>query len=115
MTDKKTFPLEKILTVSAREYVESRVSSLFQYDMVGVHVEIGGTYDQIENRDLTKEERELSLAEIFARKVPKNTEVVVDYTPSTSTSSNSDYYLASGTALIPKPKKEEKWGRVPIA
>ena len=99
MTDAKPFPLEKILTVSARDYVASVNGSgrLSDYEMKGVHVET--------NQDI----RSSSLVELFSKLVPEDAEVVVDYRTSVAVASDeiSVYFKksASGTALIPKTKE----------
>ena len=99
MTDAKPFPLEKILTVSARDYVASVNGSgrLSDYEMKGVHVET--------NQDI----RSSSLVELFSKLVPEDAEVVVDYRTSVAVASDeiSVYFRksASGTALIPKTKE----------
>ncbi len=95
---KTHFPLEKILTVSAGDYVKTqRVSHgyssctarLSDYDMKGVSVELSGIDETL-------------LAETFSREVPKDAEVVVDYRFSVSKSQTNHYLIASGTALIRK-------------
>src|SRR3989344_4941972 len=84
MTDKSnTFPLEKILTITATEYVGSQNKSLGNYNFVGVHV---ASY-KIED---------------FTKQIPKNVEVVVAYRFESRDSSFSQHY---GTALIPKKEK----------
>ena len=104
MTDAKPFPLEKILTVSARDYVASVNGSgrLSDYEMKGVHVE---TNQDIRSSSLV----ESSLVELFSKLVPEDAEVVVDYRTSVAVASDeiSVYFRksASGTALIPKTKE----------
>ena len=97
MTDneQKTFPLEKILTVSVGDYVDNmgaRRSS--DYDMVGVHVMNSyphpGGVTPFDNIYLA-----------FAKKVPENAEVVVNFKTNVSLHSSA-VYTASGTALIPR-------------
>jgi hypothetical protein len=84
---KKRFPLERILTVSATEYVSTRQAepNMLKYDMVGVHASTTG-----------KE----PIAKYFATVVPSNAEVVVGYRFSVSDGTR----IASGTALIPRGK-----------
>ncbi len=79
MTEK--FPLEKILTVTAGDYVKSVGKDLQSYSLVGVH----------------SNESQLD----FTKKVPENAEAVVDFflTPR-ATASYTSYFC--GTALIPK-------------
>ena len=79
----RLFPLEKILTVSARDYCESVERRLSDYRLVGVHAE----------EDYLSE---------FQKKVPRETEVVVEYVYA----SKGNCGRISGTALIPKPKEE---------
>ena len=89
---KKPFPLEKILTVSLKDWMDSKgVPSAFlsDYELVGIHVE------HSTNPGLFSAPQ---LIQAFAERVPKDTAVVVKYTPSVSGS----YRVASGTALLPK-------------
>ncbi len=79
------FPLEKILTVSARDYCESVREKLSDYEMKGVHA---GDID------------------LFLEEIPRNTERVVAYICCTADfDHNKNYRISSGTALIPKPKE----------
>jgi hypothetical protein len=70
------FPLQKILTVGATEYCQSKGKNLADFNLVGVNG--CSTSDLIHN-------------------LPNNTEVVVGYT------GDMDTYFA--TALVPKEKK----------
>ena len=89
------FPLEKILTISAEEYVhmvrknpnESFQEVLSRYSPVGIHEAGNSGINPVHG---------------FAEKVPDNTEVVVGYRSSWVSSVGHIYLLASGTALIPK-------------
>lgn len=85
------FPLEKILTVSARDYCESMGKRLSNYELRGVHVQ----------GDL--------LFKRFRNAVPTNAEVVVDYKMETSIAITDDLKYMSryafGTALIPRPEE----------
>ena len=89
-----TFPIEKILTVSASEYIKNNYHGV-GYDMSGVHVEL-------------RPDNEDRLINAFSENVPENAEVVVDYRVSISNavSTVSDWLFrtASGTALIPREK-----------
>ena len=95
-TDKNIFSLEKILTVSAREYCESRDTrshadsppSVADYVFKGVHV-------QVDPRVCT---HIMLVIHAFAGEVPKDAEVVVDYSASVS----DCCAVADGTALISK-------------
>ena len=94
MTDepKKTFPLEKILTVSVCDYINHGYGARdTKYKMVGVHAESS---------------QEHNLHEDFAARVPINAEVVVSYRTSVATSyidlkGKRSVKVASGTALVP--------------
>ncbi|MEK6900217.1 MAG: hypothetical protein AABX05_03775 [Nanoarchaeota archaeon] len=81
------FPLERILTVSARDYCESAGKKLSDYEMIGVHGTAFldcGKYSQLD----------------FTNKIPRDTEVIVDYK---FLPVGSNHTLSvSGTALIPK-------------
>jgi hypothetical protein len=97
--------LSKILTVSADEYVRSKskegtILSLFNYDMVGVQ-SAGDWSQDITANNNTKDYGSLPQAQ-FAKNVPDNAEVVVNYSANVSISRGSNRYTAQGTALIPK-------------
>lgn len=102
MTDRKSksfpFPLEKILTISAREYCESKGKNLSDYEMFGVHAQ---GYDI------------RAVSEIFCNQAG-NAEVVVNYqfirhsVPTKNTKqqeTEQEIMIAAGTALIPKKRK----------
>ena len=82
------FPLEKVLTISAREYCEMRGVQLKDYNAVGVHHRafIKGNYD---GKNLWE-------------CIPVGTEAIVGYTSSISQSGESFVLFEAGTALIPK-------------
>ena len=81
------FPLEKILTVSARDYCESVGKNLSDYILRGIHVYLDMRYSEIKFQD----------------KIPTGTEVVVSYQIAyVGFNSSID---ASATALIPKEKE----------
>ena len=75
------FPLEKILTISVRDWCEISGKELREYIAKGVHA-IGDHY---------------RLREAFQNAVPSDVEVVVEY--------RFGSQLASGTALIPRKQK----------
>ena len=85
----KDFPLEKILSVSAREYVESVGKQLSNYKMLGVGnwmYESGGSL-------------------LFGPlEVPRDTEVVVAYGTENTINGRYEY----GTALISRSKVAKK-------
>ena len=90
--DKKpNFPLDKILTVSLDDYCMAKNEYSCSYDLKGVHYE----------RNLG--EGGVSMITNFAKNVPANAEIVVDFKYSVAELAE----FASGTALIPK-KKEKK-------
>jgi hypothetical protein len=82
---KKKIGLEKVLNCSASEYVESVGKNLGDYELVGVH---HAEYE--------------SDAKHFVKYIPKNAEVVVNFTQHYL---DDSYYYANGTALIPKNLK----------
>jgi hypothetical protein len=89
------FPLEKILTMSARDYCEMMGKRLTDYVPQGVHT-----------CNTFREHALQNIYNMFAERVPESAEVVVDYMFSSSISkaaegSSVDSY-ASGTALIPR-------------
>ena len=88
---KKPFPLEKILTVSLKDWMDSKgVPSAFlsDYEIVGVHAEAFSDPHNLST----------SVIQRFAEQVPEGTKVVVGYRMSIS----DKYGVASGTALVPK-------------
>jgi len=101
--EKQPFPLEKILTVSPRDYCESVGKKLSDYEMRGVHC-------LFNNRDETRQ-----VYRAFAEKVPLIAEVIVGYT--IVAAHHWEYVI--GTALIPRyPEQEielpDTGGPVPI-
>lgn len=86
----KEFPLEKILTISAREYCEMHGKKLRDFKAVGVHY-----------RGYAPEHME---AESINDIVPRGTEVVVNYSASISRQGCNFAYFEHGTALIPKKR-----------
>lgn len=76
------FPIEKVLTVSARDYVESKGKKLQDYDMIAA--------SGVSVPSCTSER---------VWKVPKGSEAVVDCKPKND-------YVEIGTALIPKDKSK---------
>ena len=99
---KKPFPLERILTVGAQEWIDSsdspRGATLADYEMVGVHFEGFFAPLLLTNSTTLKDE--------FAIKVPERTEIVVKYIPGgiTRDIDGTFYGTASGTALIHIPQ-----------
>jgi hypothetical protein len=96
------FPLEKILTISVEGYFKMNpLKDPRDYKPEGVHLILVEDWDH--TRGISDQ-----LKDDFARKVPENAEVVVDYVPSISVSLGGNYYkigyAASGTALVPKKK-----------
>lgn len=77
------FPLEKILTVGARDWFKITRALPTAYDLVGVHASAS---------------QALGVQDEFLRKVPEKAEVVVDY--KLFVFKNRIY--ASGTALVKK-------------
>ena len=80
------FPLDKILDIDIRDYVESKGKSLGEYDIKGVHTN----------------EKEI---EKFAELVPEGTEVVVHYKHDFRVAGAGnrffeDFHYQSGLALI---------------
>ena len=76
----KPFSMSKVLTSSARDYVDSISQNLSNFTMEGVH---GGNYEQ------------------FISRIPQGTEVVVDYQLNFVTT-NGGTFSYQGTALIPR-------------
>ena len=90
------FPLNKILTVNVVDYCNSVGKTIFEYNLVGVHLDDAKTTDQLISE--------------FAKQVPPNTEVVVNfiynvavaYSKGILSDHKSSFQYASGVALIPK-------------
>lgn len=89
------FPLEKILTMSAQDYVGPGVRVTDKYEVRGVH------WARCYNTD---GEGSDFYIQKFAERVPPQTEVVVNrqITISSRGTSYDDVVEISGTALIPK-------------
>lgn len=87
-----SFSPDKILTISARDYVEMQGKRLCDYDAQGVHA---------------VEELSCLGQNYFMKLVPTNAEVVVDYRVAAAGKSYSGVYSASGTALIPKDDRRQ--------
>jgi hypothetical protein len=87
--------LEKILSVTAQEYVGANVNVREQYELKGIHFS-----------ELTYKPARITMAvQNFAEKVPDNTEAVVGYQNNTSATGRVEkqYYIQiTGTALVPK-------------
>jgi hypothetical protein len=100
-----SFPLEKILKTSFKDYVSNQRKGHHSYDLVGVHA---SSEDLGLNRDTNFDVNSRALR-AFRAKVPVNAEVVVEfYTQPVAISKkvvqNCQLY-AYGTALIPRPKQ----------
>ena len=82
--------LDKILTISARDYCEMNEKDIRNYEAVGLHYALfaGG----------------LKIYSFVAERVPEKAEIVVDFIHSVggSASCEGTVCYASGTALIPK-------------
>ena len=86
--------LDKILTISAREWCESNGKSLKDYKMVGI-TSSGIIFSDCFSADAPKER--------LAQEVPGNAKIVTDYIPPSLVSSYDNIlYEANATALIPK-------------
>lgn len=90
---KKTFPLERILTMSASDYAKSENNDLSTYKAVGVH-----------NTVCLCQVRDYNAINYFANNVPLDAEIVVDYRENISyfgpSNGASVFVSSSGTALI---------------
>jgi len=81
----KDFPLEKILSCSASDYVASVGKELKDYKLIGIH-----GYPNFGDAPSFK---------VFQKAIPKDAEIVVDYV------AGEDYF--AGVALVPQPKAEK--------
>lgn len=92
--EKEPFPLDKILTISARDYCDMKGTKLSEYDARGVHL---SSCEYLNGR------KDPTIAGIFAHEVPTEAEIVVGYHASVGdTSDVFTHFTAEGTALIPK-------------
>jgi len=80
--------LSKVLTISARDYCKIYGKNITYYEVKGVHT-LG---------------HEVYYIEDFAKEIPPEAEVVVKFQQTTGGKYRK--YMASGTALIPKKKKQ---------
>ena len=92
----RVFPLENILTVSAREYVESVGKNLVDYHMVGVH-----SYTSINDRGDKSSDVYDEIREDISKKVP-DAEVVVGFKTELLRDNGLGKIIAQGTALVLK-------------
>jgi hypothetical protein len=96
----QNFPLENILTISFQEWKTTpdgcKMGEL-AYNAIGVHVNGRGSG------------RVIHPIKEFAKNVPSEAEVVVDY-KTTLANSNQDYvfYVVSGTAIVRKKNLKKK-------
>ncbi|MBI4095486.1 MAG: hypothetical protein HY438_01345 [DPANN group archaeon] len=92
------FPLEKILTISAGDFAQTGSSAfLNHYVPKGVHLDKLYIFGEI---DLNSEAA--TIKSDFVAKIPKGTEVIVDYRI-TMVPVGSDVFISqSGTALVIK-------------
>ena len=94
--ERPCFPLEKILTISVRDYVENVGKKLKDYELRGVH-----SYSS----------NMPSVSRDFAEETPLEAEVVVEYRFTSATSGDSGKMdamtHATGTALIPKKSPDQ--------
>ncbi len=101
-----TIALDKILTISARDWCEMHGKSLTDYEARGVHIDALDPDEQV--------------LKYFVQKVPVEAEVVVAFQQVYSGRHVNSRYLASGTALIPRipegsymHRGEEKFQNLP--
>ncbi|MBI4919066.1 hypothetical protein HY837_03990 [archaeon] len=90
--------LEKVLNLSLKDYLELNEKTIKDYSMHGLHYCIETKIVETMQDAINK----------FAEKAPENTEAIVNYSQShTSTGNNYTYIFISmtGIALVPKPKK----------
>ena len=110
--NKKGFPLEKILSISATDYFTIKGKDPSKYNTIGINVE------DMEPKELLSDFKpKIAVKEKFSRQIPVNTEVVVEYSASLNVAIGTNLnpadtgarkqvafisYIAEGTALIPK-------------
>ena len=91
----KLFPLEKITSMSAGDYCDSKRKKLSDYEIVPVHVRIDSF------RGLCPDIRTE-----LAKSVQQNAEMVTDYQLQIAMNDLRVLQYAAGNALIPKEKEE---------
>jgi hypothetical protein len=100
-----TIDTGKILKTSDKDYFNITEENKSDYVLLKV---ISHIYKPLVVKERFQEvhaPKHLSLKSNFARRVPEGTEVVVNY----KEKKNTPYFIsATGTALVPKPKKPEK-------
>lgn len=101
--------LDKILTISARDWCESEGRNLKDYKLIGVHalgnIEIGWFFETYSGDDKKSPKSQLS------KRCPKEAVVVTDYISTISRSDRCDavmFYEANGIALIPRENLGKK-------
>ena len=98
MDNKKEFTLERVLTVSVVDYCKMVGKELTDFTPSGVqYTSHTGYLDE-------KTDGNQIIGVRFSEKIPANTEVVVDFRVSMGGNYSKDdvWYIATGTALIPK-------------
>lgn len=89
-----TIKLEKILTIKIDSYYETCIKPPDNYEVKGVHLIVKAA-----NAGSVQSLQTTNVLEQFAKLVPDNAEVVVDFIPPTDMGNNEIYI--GGTALIP--------------
>jgi|SRR3989344_2326297 len=100
--------IDKILTISAQDYVGPAVKVGDRYDVVGVHDNLI-LYGESLGGDANEDFKRIGFhIERLANIAPKGTEVIVNLERQLSTSDSDNYVviLVSGTALIPKQSRK---------
>ncbi len=93
--EQKTFPLEKILTISAGDFAQTQGLGLHAYRPIGVH------HDKIYDLGSVRPEDVITIRQDFAAKVPEGATLVVDYKIFMVPVDEGYVYVSqSGTALI---------------
>ncbi len=88
MAEEKLFPKDRILTASARDYVESIGRSIRDYKLIGVQKMTHYTHD---------------LASFCIDQIPVGTEVITDYRfTNREADSTIAWAFMAGTALVPR-------------
>jgi len=98
--------MDKVLTVSANDYVASQGKTLADYTMIGVNDCLSTT-----NYEVYEQEKEVPkliqsiFNGIYGISAPTRTEVVVGFRLIPTSGNMTQIICYSGTALIPKQKK----------
>ncbi|MEK6844524.1 MAG: hypothetical protein AABX83_03830 [Nanoarchaeota archaeon] len=103
--------LEKILNVSLSDYLKTKYNdNVPNYDFVGLHMTSDDikNYVHVPNYDLVGVHSNSNDIEEFAKLVPDEAEIVVNYKIALALGTYTSSYHQCGTALVPKSSIKPK-------